>query len=452
MNNNWVYLPELDSVCKSEDEMKYALTIMYAELILKGNVIVLTMNQFVDSHLFHSIIANAEMRRSFESLFQHQRIIISKFKFKGTEYDNVLKYICKKLADAIVDSTADVFIFSLFDFGNTFTVVERKYMLQALLDALLYNDIFTLHQKLSAIPYFPQEKIDKLCDYARFIITISVQSTLYLKIISFPSITLYDCLKTLIACKSQVNLSDDLAKNLESVINSCNSTDITRSFLYNIIETSTKCKIMKHELLPWVDLCYNVTCACSIAKLKSFNDVMEHITEFHTRLTQPNFNGKSSFNMRKSAISGPSSAQQLTFSEDDINQWESAARTISAFDALNQKDSNLSWIQLAKKYTRYNVCKALIRFVGTLISLSAINLFMNILSDKFKPNSSHSICMALLLAAILAFFAVVISDLFSYALKLTNLFEILFDKNRKQDKETCKRIKKGDLSKCQKNL
>ena len=51
-----VYLFELDSVRKTDNEIIKAQKALYAEIVINGNTVVLTYNQLVDSRGFFSLL------------------------------------------------------------------------------------------------------------------------------------------------------------------------------------------------------------------------------------------------------------------------------------------------------------------------------------------------------------------------------------------------------------
>lgn len=50
--NKFVYLFELDSVRKSNAEIIEGQNTLYDEIVMNGNIVVLTYNQLVDSRVF----------------------------------------------------------------------------------------------------------------------------------------------------------------------------------------------------------------------------------------------------------------------------------------------------------------------------------------------------------------------------------------------------------------
>lgn len=59
-----VYLFELDSVRKTDEEIEVAQNALLDEIVLNGNVVVMTYNQLVDSRGFSVCFVMRNMKRS----------------------------------------------------------------------------------------------------------------------------------------------------------------------------------------------------------------------------------------------------------------------------------------------------------------------------------------------------------------------------------------------------
>ena len=59
-----VYLFELDSVRKTDEEIEVAQNALLDEIVLNGNVVVMTYNQLVDSRGFFSLFVMRNMKRN----------------------------------------------------------------------------------------------------------------------------------------------------------------------------------------------------------------------------------------------------------------------------------------------------------------------------------------------------------------------------------------------------
>lgn len=75
----YVYLFELDSVRKSDAEIRTGQQTLYDEIVKNGNVVVLTYNQLVDSRAFFSLLDDKNYYESFIELIKKGYIRISQF-------------------------------------------------------------------------------------------------------------------------------------------------------------------------------------------------------------------------------------------------------------------------------------------------------------------------------------------------------------------------------------
>ena len=81
MESKLVYLFELDSVRKTDQEILEGQKALYDELIHHGNDVVLTYNQLVDSRAFFSLFSDPKSPyyRSFVNLFENKHILLSQY-------------------------------------------------------------------------------------------------------------------------------------------------------------------------------------------------------------------------------------------------------------------------------------------------------------------------------------------------------------------------------------
>ena len=77
--NKLVYLFELDSVRNSEEEIKKAQKAMYEEIVLNGNIVVMTMNQLSDSLGFLTAVNDNDTTQHILALFQAGVLRVSPF-------------------------------------------------------------------------------------------------------------------------------------------------------------------------------------------------------------------------------------------------------------------------------------------------------------------------------------------------------------------------------------
>lgn len=75
----YVYLFELDSVRKTDEEIIADQKALYSEIVNNGNIVVLTYNQLVDSRGFFSLLKDSEYQKYFIRLFENGAIRISQY-------------------------------------------------------------------------------------------------------------------------------------------------------------------------------------------------------------------------------------------------------------------------------------------------------------------------------------------------------------------------------------
>ena len=75
----YVYLFELDSVRKTDEEIIAGQKALYSEIVNNGNIVVLTYNQLVDSRGFFSLLKDSEYQKYFIRLFENGAIRISQY-------------------------------------------------------------------------------------------------------------------------------------------------------------------------------------------------------------------------------------------------------------------------------------------------------------------------------------------------------------------------------------
>ena len=103
--DKYVYLFELDSVRKTDEEIICGQRALYDEIIKNRNIVVMTFNQFIDSRAFFSLLDNEDYFNSILELFNKGYIRIS-------QYGNI-RSIAQYLLNAL-DTEKNNFIFSDF--------------------------------------------------------------------------------------------------------------------------------------------------------------------------------------------------------------------------------------------------------------------------------------------------------------------------------------------------
>ena len=72
----YVYLFELDSVRKTDDEIAAGQEALYNEIVSNGNIVVMTYNQLVDSRGFFSLFGDKTYQKSLIRLFKNGAIFV----------------------------------------------------------------------------------------------------------------------------------------------------------------------------------------------------------------------------------------------------------------------------------------------------------------------------------------------------------------------------------------
>ena len=66
-----VFLFELDSVRKTDDEIIVGQKTLYDEIVRNGNIVVLTYNQLIDSRAFFSLLNNKIHKSCYRKQYQY---------------------------------------------------------------------------------------------------------------------------------------------------------------------------------------------------------------------------------------------------------------------------------------------------------------------------------------------------------------------------------------------
>ena len=93
--SKYVYLFELDSVRKTDEEIVKGQKALYNEIVSNGNVVVLTYNQLVDSRGFFSLFDNLDYYKNLIALFENGAIRISQF----GEIRTISQYLLNSIED-----------------------------------------------------------------------------------------------------------------------------------------------------------------------------------------------------------------------------------------------------------------------------------------------------------------------------------------------------------------
>ncbi|KIC05239.1 LacI family transcriptional regulator [Ligilactobacillus ruminis DPC 6832] len=125
-----VYLFELDSVRKTDEEIIAGQNALYDEVVLNGNIVVLTYNQLIDSRGFFSLLTEEGYQEGLIELFKQGRIRIS-------QYGDV-RSIAQYLINTIQPDKK--FIYSALP-----VKCSQKHLLALIKRSLIYSDLSEMH-------------------------------------------------------------------------------------------------------------------------------------------------------------------------------------------------------------------------------------------------------------------------------------------------------------------
>jgi len=129
-----VYLFELDSVRKTDEEIIVGQRTLYNEIVRNGNIVVLTYNQLIDSRGFFSLFNNSNYYQSIIKLFENGALCIS-------QYDKI-KSISQYFISSIENDNP--FLYSAIPLTNA-----QKYLIALVKKSLMYSDLSEIHNYIA---------------------------------------------------------------------------------------------------------------------------------------------------------------------------------------------------------------------------------------------------------------------------------------------------------------
>lgn len=132
--DKYVYLFELDSVRKTDEEIICGQRALYDEIIKNRNIVVMTFNQFVDSRAFFSLLDNEDYFNSILELFNKGYIRIS-------QYGNI-RSIAQYLLNAL-DTEKNNFIFSALPVKT-----NQRRLVELIRRSITYSDLSEIYEYL----------------------------------------------------------------------------------------------------------------------------------------------------------------------------------------------------------------------------------------------------------------------------------------------------------------
>ena len=147
-HNKQVFLFELDSVRKTDEEIILGQNMLFDEIVRNGNIVVMTYNQLIDSRGFFSLINGPQMYECIMELFNQGYIKISQYGSIRTVAQYVLESIEKNL-----NTTSENFIYSAVPVRS-----DQKYLLDLMKRSLIYSDFSEIDEYISG----QNDDLDKL--------------------------------------------------------------------------------------------------------------------------------------------------------------------------------------------------------------------------------------------------------------------------------------------------
>ncbi len=171
--NRLVYLFELDSVKKHEGDAKGgmlytpAVNALLCEIIKRGNIVAITMNQLTDSQLIREALADDAAYGCLLELFALGTVRVSLYSNIRTASQYVQNAVEKCLAD-----NSDSFIFS-----NLPVKSDDKALLCEIRDALRFSDLARLQELLEAADGAQRDNMKLVYRFINMILQLSVCET-----------------------------------------------------------------------------------------------------------------------------------------------------------------------------------------------------------------------------------------------------------------------------------
>ena len=300
-----VYLFELDSVRKTNEEIIVAQKALYEEIVINGNTVILTYNQLVDSLGFFSLLDEKEYYDSIIKLFEAGRIQVSQF----GDIRNITQYLLRNLA------RDKEFIFSALPIKcnqrRLVALVRRSLELSDLSEIYDYYtqktkkdeelyDLFTeviseKEENCDEIRYTEEKTklnkedmlniVENLYWLLKTIIRLSTMHNIY---VSPRTPEEYSNLKLVNFIDSTVNANESISENiglwsraveiiksLSSYAKRCNDRSVYLHELKKKYEESAKERREHQYAEVIIDLCYNYACESSICNISKHYDTKE---------------------------------------------------------------------------------------------------------------------------------------------------------------------------------
>ena len=165
--NKLVYLHELDSVRNTKAEMIKAQQAMYEEIVINGNTVVLTFNQFADSKSFLIGINDKKQSEHIVELFKNGKFKLSNYVdvVSGEEIRTASQYMQHSIKKNLTEDSA--FVFSGMSIG-----VDEKEILKAMNIALATCNPSYMNEVKDSDN---EERIESIKKYITILLNLSIE-------------------------------------------------------------------------------------------------------------------------------------------------------------------------------------------------------------------------------------------------------------------------------------
>lgn len=432
--NRYVYLSDLDSVCNSQEEIKYALDkTLYENIVLNGDIVVLSFNQLADSNFIISFLNDNVMKEVLINLFECGRIVVSKYKSKDIIISSAVRYIMQQIDKQIKSlelSENNDFIFSAINCLNIENNKQKIIILTILKETLIYNDLNYLCKELGSKSLSNEIDISEndillLKNYAEFLVRISLGNISYIDEKTEKITKFTECVD--IACSALKSTDLDVYKELSALKGKISYQEQSRSKW--IKEHNKNIKGLQ-EVEAVINTCYNLAVESSISTIISIDDTEDKEKYFLKRYNQILNNYQLN---NHQYFSSKQKDELYEFTDTQREYWESAIRIIKNENFNN--NSNSSWQENIKEYRTARKTRYFVVWLLTLSILYFSGQVIDVTLDTFNGYVSIS-------GIILDIIAIIFGDAVGYFLKVSNLIELFLDKKQRFDMRNCNNIVK----------
>lgn len=432
--NKHVYLSDLDSVCNSKKEMKYALDkILYENIVLNGDIVVLSFNQLADSNFIMSFLNDDIMKEVLINLFECGRIVVSKYKSGEVIISSAVRYIMQQI-DKKIKSHDNDFIFSAVECLNIKNNKQKEIILNILKETLVYNDLNYLDNELSLSEIDIDEKNIKLIkNYAEFLIRISLSNISYISEKNGEITKFTECID--IACSALKNTNENIYNELSDLKERMDPKEQSRSKWIkkytNGDDKPQEVEVVKNKLREVevvIDTCYNLAVESSISQVTSIDDTIDKEKYFIERYNQILNNYQ--LNDHQYFLFGKN-IELYEFTDIQKEYWQSAIRIIKSNNFNIQNNKSLQ--ENIKNYRTVRIIGSFAILILTLLIIYSSGFMIDVMFNKFKV-------YVRILGFIFDIIAIILGDAIGYLLNIPNSFELFANKSQKYDMKNCKNI------------